>query len=220
MLPKQENLSLARQLSIQALLGLDLEERAARSGGRFFAGAENQTRIEIRFLGHDLRLSFPQGTIETFAGGAPLTLREEILILHYLQRASGNSLSEKWFSFAEIPGGTFYHPVFLQRCKAPLVKFFGETPERLLAVAAEEFQGETLPMGDVGVKVQALPFVPLGLVLWRGDPDFPPEGNVLFDASIPSHLPVEDIVILAETIVWKLIKSKAHSAERLAEKAV
>jgi len=50
--------------------------------------------------------------------------------------------------------------------------------------------------------------VPIGLVLWRGDEEFTPEGNVLFDASITGYLPVEDIVILAETVVWKLIKRK------------
>jgi hypothetical protein len=60
----------------------------------------------------------------------------------------------------------------------------------------------------------------VGLVLWKGDEDFPPEGNILFDASVASYLPVEDIVILTEMVVWKLVKKKdllpqrAQSAQR------
>jgi hypothetical protein len=206
MLPKQENLPLARQLSVQALVKADLAERAVRSGGRFEAISAGESRIGLVCLGREVRVHFPRGTVEASNGGKPVSLREEILILHYLEKGGRASLTESWISFAEIPGGTFYHSVFLQRCKAPLVKYFGEIPARLLSVAADEFRGEPWSVGDRGVKIQALPSVPLGLVLWKGDDEFPPEGNVLFDSSISQYLPVEDIVILAETVVWKLIK--------------
>ena len=210
MLPKQENLPLARRLSIQALLKADSTERAVRSGFFFEIDPEGQKRIGLHYLGRDLFLSFPQGTIEAKNGGGPVPLREEILIFHYLEKARGTPLTGKWISFTEIPGGTFYHPVFLQRCKAPLVKYFGERPDRLLSVAVDEVRGEPWSMGDVGVKIQAFPFVALGLVLWKGDTEFPPDGNVLFDSSITGYLPAEDVVILAETVVWKLIKAGAR----------
>jgi hypothetical protein len=155
--------------------------------------------------------------METPDGGGPLSLREEILILHYLERASGIPPTGKWISFAEISGGAFYHPVFLQRSKAPLVKCFGEDPQRLLVLASEEVRGEPWDMGDKGVKIQAFPRVALGMVLWRGDAEFPPEGNVLFDSSVTAYLPVEDIVILAETVVWKLIKKKNMDSPQRAQ---
>jgi Domain of unknown function (DUF3786) len=210
MLPKQENLPLARRLSVQALLRADLAERAVRSGSRLEIAPQGQKKIGLRYLGRELFLSFPQETIEPSNGSDPVSLREEILILHYLEKAAGTPLTGKWISFAEIPGGTFYHPVFLQRCKAPLVKYFGESPESLLSVAVDEVRGEPWSMGDAGVKIQAFPFVALGLVLWKGDTEFPPDGNVLFDSSITGYLPAEDVVILAETVVWKLIKAGAR----------
>ena len=215
MLPKQENLPVARQLSVQALLRADLAERAARSGSRLEITPQGQKRIGLRYLGRDMFLSFPRETIEPSNGGWPISLREEILILHYLEKARGNPLTGKWISFAEIPGGAFYHPVFLKRCKAPLVKYFGERPDSLLSLAIDEVRGEPWSMGDAGVKISAFPFVALGLVLWKGDAEFPPDGNVLFDSSITGYLPVEDVVILAETVVWKLIKKKnADSPQR------
>ena len=208
MLPKQDNLPLARQMAVGNLLQSDLAERAARSGGRYEPEPGGRGKIRLSYLGRELGLSFPGGAIESRNGDGPLSLREEILVFHYLERATGIPASGKWTSFAEIPGGTFYNSVFLQRCKAPLVKHFGEDPQKLMAVAAEEVRGEPFPLGDTGIRVPAFPRVNLGLVLWKGDEEFPPEGNVLFDSSITGYLPVEDIVILAETVVWKLIKKK------------
>ena len=207
MLPKQENYALARRLVVESLLQSNLKERAARSGASYEQTRNGNVKVGIRYLGHELLVSFPQGTVETQNGQGPIPLREEIFILHYLERASGAPLAKHWASFSEIPGGAFYHSVFLMRCKSPLVKSFGEDPQALLSVA-REVQGEPLNLGDVGVKIQAFPFVPLALVLWRGEAEFPAEGSILFDTSVNEYLPLEDIVILAETIVWKLIKAK------------
>ena len=88
-----------------------------------------------------------------------------------------------------------------------MVRSFGPDPEALITVV-EPMGGGSLDFGDVGVKIQAFPFIPLALILWRGDAEFPAEGKLLFDDSITEYLPVEDIVILAETVVWKLIKSR------------
>jgi len=208
MLPKQENYQAARQMAVAGLLKSNLQERAAQCGGWYEPGPRDEARIGVRYLGRELYLSFPGGTFETGNEEGPIPLREEILILHYLGKGGGTPLAERWVSFSEIPGGTFYHSVFRMRCQSPLIKFFGEEPENLLSMA-EEVQGEPLKFGDVGVKIQAFPFVPLALVLWRGDAEFPAEGSILFDASVSEYLPVEDAVILAETVVWKLIKAKS-----------
>jgi hypothetical protein len=218
MLPTQDNLSLARRMAVEGLLNSDPAERAARGGGQFEAGEGGKSRIGVRYLGREIWLSLPGGTMEIPDGGR-LSLREEILILHYLERASGIPPTGKWISFAEIPGAAFYHPVFLQRSKAPLVKFFGEELQKLLVLAAGEMGGESLTLGDAGVRIPVFPRVPLGMVLWRGDEEFPPDGNLLFDSSITGYLPVEDIVILAETVVWKLIKMKNTYSPQRAQSA-
>jgi hypothetical protein len=54
------------------------------------------------------------------------------------------------------------------------------------------------------VRLEALPRVPLAAILWRGDDEFPPTGNLLFDASVTHYLPAEDMVVLAGTAVGRL----------------
>jgi hypothetical protein len=60
--------------------------------------------------------------------------------------------------------------------------------------------------GDIAVTIRAFPDVPLTIVLWRGDSEFPPEGNILFDSTIGDYLPTEDVTILCEVIAWKLVR--------------
>jgi hypothetical protein len=57
----------------------------------------------------------------------------------------------------------------------------------------------------VGMVFQVLPRIEVQLVLWQGDDEFPPEGSVLFDASIQHRLPTEDIAVLSGMLVYKLM---------------
>jgi hypothetical protein len=212
MLPKQENYQLARRLAVENLRRSDLCARAACGGAAYRREPEGKERIEIGYLGEDLSLTFPEGTIAA-ASGSPVSLREEIFLLHYLEKASGIPLKGEWISFAEIPGGAFYHPVFAQRCQAAMARAFGTNPEEIRSLAGE-WRGEPLGLGDAGIRLPVLPRLPIAIVLWGGDAEFPAEGKILFDASVGGYLPVEDIVVLAETVVGRLIKKKEHSPQR------
>ena len=59
--------------------------------------------------------------------------------------------------------------------------------------------------GDVCICFQAFPKIPVCLILWAGDDEFPPDGNVLFDASIARYLMAEDVAVLAGMVVYPLI---------------
>ena len=43
--------------------------------------------------------------------------------------------------------------------------------------------------------------VPLFITLWKGDDEFGPETNVLFDRSIIDIFPTANITVLSETLV-------------------
>jgi hypothetical protein len=50
-----------------------------------------------------------------------------------------------------------------------------------------------------------LPAVPLQLILWEGDDEFPAEANILFDKTIGRILSPEDIAWLAGMVVYRLM---------------
>ena len=73
--------------------------------------------------------------------------------------------------------------------------------------AVTKLGGHKADHGDISVTISAFPRVPITLVLWRGDEEVPPNGNILFDANVSDYLPTEDVTVLCETIIWKLVKS-------------
>jgi hypothetical protein len=137
-----------------------------------------------------------------------IPIQQQILYLHYLCGAwssKGAKATGEWISFQEIPDGRFYMDAFQRRAKNPMVMTFGEKPDLLLKVATELYGAVPFNQGDVSVVVRALPLVPVALILWKGDEEFPPEGNVLFDRSIIGVLSAEDVAWLSGMVVYPMI---------------
>ena len=66
--------------------------------------------------------------------------------------------------------------------------------------------GQKEEYGDASFTVRAFPRVPITFILWEGDPDFPPSVKVLFDRSVKSYLPLEDIVVVSKMAATRVIK--------------
>jgi hypothetical protein len=51
------------------------------------------------------------------------------------------------------------------------------------------FGGEPRAYGDAGVELRPLPRLPVTLVLWREDDEFPARGDLFFDTTCEQHVP-------------------------------
>jgi Domain of unknown function (DUF3786) len=107
-------------------------------------------------------------------------------------------------SFQDLPDGRFYMDAFLKRAKDPLLKTFGTNPKRLVELASKVYDATPMEYGDISVVIKALPLVPVVLMLWQGDDEFPPDGNILFDRGISGILSAEDTAWLAGALVYPL----------------
>jgi hypothetical protein len=180
----------------------DIPGRCRKSGARYVEPNE----ILINYIGRQYHISVPEVEISLESSEEEVPLKDRILILHYLTGANGTPATGKLIAHKQLPGGVSYFPAFCQRAIAPLAKNFGESPD-LLMEAATRLGGHEGDYGDVSVTVSAFSRVPITLVLWRGDEEVPPNGNILFDANISDYLSTEDVIVLCETIVWKLVRS-------------
>jgi hypothetical protein len=162
--------------------------------------------IVIGYLNQPYRIMIHGCRILVEEDGTEAPLRDKILILHYFVGAKGTPATGKLIAYKQLPGGVSYFPAFSQRAIAPLVKNFGSNPE-LLMKAAVKLGGHEAEHGDISVTVNAFPHVPITLVLWRGDEEVTPNGNILFDANICDYLSSEDVTVLCETVIWKLVRS-------------
>lgn len=160
--------------------------------------------FKVPFLGCDYNVSFPGGEI-TEAGGSNVPKDAWLLILHYLTGAGGEPVCGRLISFKELPDGMLYNEPFTGRAIKPLVKIFGQMPEKLKE-AAEKLGGWPVPLGEVGVTIPFFPLVPVTYIIWLGDDEFPASGNILFDASAPGYLATEDYAVMAGMGVFKMKK--------------
>ncbi|SHF61446.1 protein of unknown function [Desulfofundulus australicus DSM 11792] len=159
----------------------------------------------VPFLGADYLVKYPGGEVKDASSGQEVPEEIRIVLLHYLARSSPARVEGRLISFQELPGGFIYTGPFNNRAVRPLVSLFGDKPD-LLVQAAKMLGGSQVAMGDVAVNIPVLPKIPVTFLLWLGDDEFPPSGNVLFDASAPRHLPTEDYALLPGLALGKMRK--------------
>ena len=208
-LPKQKNYeygyNLAYKLACEQLTGVDdLEQQCLRSGARCQV-INSQKVIIVKYLNQAYQITLPNIDISLVDGGEEVPIRDKILILHYLTLAKGVPISNKLIAFQELPEGASYFPTFSKRSIEPLIAHFGQQPHRLIDIA-ERLGGHEVDYGDVAVTISGFSRVPVTIVLWQGDEEFPVRGNILFDATISDYLSTYDITVLCETITWRLVK--------------
>jgi hypothetical protein len=202
-MPRIDDYRNALTLAREEWAGQDAQ-RAAVLGGAAYQEGPDGTRLQFPFINKAVTVTWPEGQILGPDPAKELTLQEQVLILHYLLKAPGAPPTGQWITFREIPSGEFYYSAFVQRAKDPLVKTFGYQPQ-LLAELGVRRGGVKREEGDVCICFQAFPKIPVCLILWAGDDEFPPDGNVLFDASIVHYLIAEDAAVLAGMVVYPLI---------------
>jgi hypothetical protein len=196
----------AFRLASQELAKVNLHRICSLSGAACMEDSNGRPAINILFFNkeHMIQLE-PEVDVLRQGETEPIPVPEKILILHYLLTASGNSLKKNLITFREIPEGPFYYSAFLKRARDPLVQTFGGEPQRLLSCGSA-LGAEPDEFGDVSITLKPLPRVPLTIVLWGGDDELPPEGSILFDESVVTYLPAEDIAVLSGMVVYRLIR--------------
>lgn len=179
-----------------------IQEQCRRSSARYVGPNE----IIVDYLNQPYHIMVHECRISLENSDREIPLRDRILILHYFTGAKGTPATGKLIAFKQLSGGASYLPTFSHRSITPLVRNFGKNPELLIKTAAR-LGGREADYGDVSVTINAFPHVPITLVLWRGDDELAPNGNILFDANISDYVVTEDVTVLCETIIWKLVKN-------------
>lgn len=202
-MPKTDDYLNARSIAREKLVTKNPKEVSLNAGG-IWNSSEGEKKIVINFLNREIAIPWPEGAVRYRNNGEEPSLQEQVSILHYLLNATDAPLSGRMITFREIPSGDFYYEPFCKRAQIPMVSAFGAAPERLW-IAGEKLGGVKAELGDVAMTFLFFPKVPVTLLLWKGDAEFPPEGNILYDASIPSFFNAEEIAFLSGTLVYKLM---------------
>jgi hypothetical protein len=194
----------------QDIAQADPQALAARAGATYVTyenalGGEHpsQGELSLHLWGREVRITFPQISPRWADSEQPPGLLDQGLLAYYLTLTDGTQPTGRWISFTELPDGRFYTRAFQGYTGDVLQRVIGAD----LAVfeqAALACRGEHFNLGDAAFAFQALPHVPVLVVAWLGDEDFPGSYQVLFDATAPHHLTTDGCAILGSALVRRL----------------
>ncbi|UCC16440.1 MAG: DUF3786 domain-containing protein [Dehalococcoidales bacterium] len=195
----------AYKLVCEKLLNIENLERHCDISDSKFIDKDGTKIIRIRYLDEEYSIALPVMDVSKENEKDEVPFREKILLLHYLAQAKGTPPSGKYITFRELPEGPVYFRTFSKRTIQPLVEHFGKEPDRLVEIG-KDFGGVTSDLGDTSIVIPAFSRVPVTIVLWKSDDEFPPEGSVIFDGNIQDYLTTEDVTVMSEIITWKLVR--------------
>ena len=191
----------AKKIAVQKLRNASFTDLAERSGFERF----REDTLRVPFLDRVYRIySALFDMVDDREETDDIPLQEQVLILHYLLGAGRKAPSGDWIPYREIPGAAFYHGVFIKRAIDPLKKVLGHEPS-LFSESARRLNGQPVAYGDAAFSFPVFPKVPVRIILWEGDAEFPAEANILFDRTISDIFSPEDAAWIAGLLVYRLI---------------
>jgi hypothetical protein len=126
-----------------------------------------------------------------------------LFAVHYLLKAKSVEISGNWISEKDIPGG----PTFFRgphEIPTALISNRFENDVSDFKGSCEQLNGVPLNMADVAYRFEITPRVPVAVLYWTGDDDFPPESKLLYDQTITEHLALDIVYALAVGICESL----------------
>jgi hypothetical protein len=190
-----------------ALLGADPYLLADHTRAVYQSLSEGRGEFRLAVWERQVAVSFPEFVardISTQKASGPM---EQALLLYYFNIADGVPLARRWISFSELPDGRFYNQAFQGYTGRYLARTF-ENKQQAFEQAAKSLGGEAYSLGDAAFGFWALPCVPLMVVFWRGDDEFPSSVQILFNASASHYLPTDAYAILGSALTRRLSTAK------------
>ena len=200
------------ELACRDLIDSNFTEQLEKAG-LHYKEEDGETIVKVPFFDEVLTVRLPAFSFQS-SKGANVTLVAKIIVLHYINNATGRPFAGEKVSFADIPECMHYAPVFEKRVLKPLEKAFGFDRDtfreagRALGAKEEEY-------GDASFTIFAFPRVPITFILWTGDEEFPPSAKALFDPSITGYLPFEDIVVISKLASARVLKAARKQFQEL-----
>lgn len=191
------NLEVTLEKAVHNFLSEDPEGMAKKVAADY---SKEKGMMTLQYLNQDIAVSYPSAS---FIHSEGLTIVEKILILHYLTDSTGQPLTNELISFKELPGGDIYNGPFYNRSIRPFLSLFGNKTD-LFKKAAVQLGGCKQSLGDLSYTFKVLPKVPVTVVLWEGDDEFPASANILFDKAAADYLATEDYAVLSSLLVVRL----------------
>lgn len=191
--PADEGFAAPIRAMRQRMVRVDLKAEAARLGATYREGA-----LVIACLGREFAID-NQGTIRSRCHVNPWM---QTLLLTYCLSGGTGEPDGQWAAFGELPGCAGAAPYFARRFERPLTAMAEEHADvipHLLGL----FGGVPMEGFDAShaFMLRPLPRVPLLVLFWEPDAEFPARVTAMLDRSAPTYLGPEVLTFMGRGMV-------------------
>ena len=180
---------------------------AIRTGAIYNPKENGVGEFRLPFWSREVILGFPDFNGKYADTGDDVNTFDLTMLAYYFDVSDGAPIAGEWIAFNQIPGGMFYAQAFQGYSGDELAKTFVNDSDAFID-ANEKLGGRREFFGNVAYSYQVLPRVPIMVVCWLGDEDFPPSYRMLFDSNAHHHLVTDAYAILGSNLTRRLIKAK------------
>lgn len=134
-----------------------------------------------------------------------------LFVMFYLLSPKDGNPCGEWISEKDLPGGaTFFRGPHLIPTELISDRFGNDLDG--FKQCCEKLGGRAIDLGDAAFRFDIAQDIPVAVIYWQGDEDFPAEAGLLYDRSIIKLLPL-DIVFALAVAVCSRIGRMAVAAE-------
>lgn len=197
--PKQNNYQISKERALKALSETNLNALALNTGATIDNDilSFNFFRWPVKYHFYNKLLELPKELSTNSTEG---------LILHYLAYSRGIQPKLQWINFYQIKDASLYLPVFNKRTINIInlkVKTLSQFIESCSLLGGKEYEFTSSARAFI---FYAFPYVPLLLIYYEGDEEFPSEIKFMFDSSVVYNLSAEDVVVTAQFLSLQFLK--------------
>lgn len=166
------------------------------------------TTYRLAVFGHRVAVSPSARTIAGETPEAEALLKKgsyflRLAILHYLVGARAIPLSGRLIRPGDFKvGPTFFEGGHTLPFPALAARYANDKPA--LDLQLERLGGQALPHADASARFLPFPRLPVTIIVWRGDAEFPERADLLFDSTCEQHVPA-DVLWAIAVLTLKLL---------------
>jgi hypothetical protein len=194
------------------LRGLDVIDVEQRSLAEY--NLETQS-YRLRILNSDYDISPANRSIK-LAESSPDQSPDfylQLAAVNYLIGAKDLPLSGKWTAATEFPSGPLFFrgPHKMQTHK--LEKAFGRNQDAFTSLSLS-YGGKEVDGGDCAFEFFFFPRLPVRLILWLADDEFPARMIFLFDRSADQHFKLDGLWAVGKALANQLLQNILETEEK------
>ncbi len=165
--------------------------------------SKSSEQYNILFLNEAYTVSVPDKEMLS-STGQEAGFIEQLCVLSYLINAVDVPEADKLVKGDSLAGGEFFFKGVHALETATLEECFGECPGLLYDVV-ESFDAIRCEFGDASIRLYAFSRLPLTIVIWQSDDEFPARASILFDKTADKQLPLDALLAITNYTVQALV---------------